>query len=44
MDSDSKQKGRPEKRMKKSSNDVSQPGIPVKKVGESAESPSFVNT
>lgn len=44
MDGDSKQKGRPGKRMKKSANDVSQPGRPVEKVGESAESPSFFNT
>lgn len=30
--------------MNKSANDVSQPGRPVEKVREAAESPSFVNT
>lgn len=44
IDGDSKQKGRPGKRMKKSANDGSQPGRPAEKVAESAESPSFVNT
>ena len=43
-DGDSKQKGRPGKRMKKNANDVSQPGRLIEKVGDAAESPSFVNT
>ena len=44
IDGDSKQKGRPRKRMKRSANDGSQPGRPAEKVAEPAESPSFINT
>ena len=44
IDGDSKQKGRPGKRMKRSANDGSQPGRPAEKVAEPAESPSFINT
>jgi len=44
IDGDSKQKGRPGKRMKRSANDGSQPGRPAEKVAEPAKSPSFINT